>query len=125
MAIPKNIENQLNKVDPERLEGYMKMLDRTLLYNMAASILPRESMNSILELWEKTVKKSIDMDCQKFTNFLQKTPQGRLASMMEDQPDGEEMRLKFLETFDLAHQIVVGNLTPPDGIEFNEFDSNS
>lgn len=117
MAIPSKIEDQLAKVDTDRLEGYMRMFDRTLLYNLAASVMSKDDIQPILDMWKKTVRKTIDIDCQRFTEFLQKTPQGRLTSMVGNQPDGEDMRLKFLETFDLAHQIVTGNLVPPDEID--------
>jgi len=43
------------------------------------------------------------------THFLESTPQGRLAKKQQ-QPDGEDIRLLFLNTLDTAKQIVTRNL---------------
>ncbi len=118
--IPPHLKARLDKADPERLEGYMRMFDRILLYNLAAHVMPPDSVNTILDFWEKAVKKTIDMDCQKFTQFLQSTPQGRLASLTGEQPDGEDMRLKYLGAFDIAQEIIASNITKPE--EFGHVD---
>lgn len=121
--IPEYIKSKMDKVDPERLEGYMKMFDRILLYNVAANLMPPDAIQEMLNFWEKTVKKTIDIDCSKFTDILQSTEHGRLQSMIPEHPDGEDMRLKFLDTFDLAHEIVSSNLTKHDDGPFDD-DSN-
>lgn len=119
--IPLHIKERLDKVDPERLEGYMNMFDRILLYSLAANTMPQHAIKDVIGFWEQTVKKTINMDCQRFTQFLQSTPQGRLSSLAREQPDGEDMRLRFLETFNLAHEIISTNITHQEDTE--EFDS--
>jgi hypothetical protein len=109
-----DIKERINKVDVERLEGYMRMFDRILLYNLAANVMHPDTIKDIVGFWEKAVKQSIDTDCQKFTTFLQSTPQGRLASLTGTNPDGEDMRLRFLGAFDVAHEIISANTTKLD-----------
>ena len=116
--LPPHLKARLDKADPERLEGYMRMFDRILLYNLAANMMPPDAMDDVIDFWEKAVKKTIDIDCQKFTQFLQSTPQGRLASITGEQLDGEDMRLRFLGAFDLAHEIIASNVIRSDGNEY-------
>jgi hypothetical protein len=100
---------RIEQVSPERLEGYIKAFDRMLLYSLATSIIPKEALSKTVNLWEKTIKKSIDIDAQNRTLFLESTLDGRKAKMVGE-PDGELLRLKFLETLGVAQDIIQSNL---------------
>jgi len=97
--------------DPERLNGYIEMFDRLLLYNIAASMLPPDAVNEMIEKWEDTVKSAIDMESCMRTHFLESTPQGRIAKQQK-QPDGEDLRLLSAKTLDAAKMILIQNLQP-------------
>lgn len=112
--LPKDIEDQINKVDPERLEIYIRMFDRVLLYNLAAMALPKESIDEVLLFWDKVAKKSIDIDSQKITDFLHGTVAGRLISSNPEQSDGEDVRLRSLAALKLAKHIISSNILPPN-----------
>ena len=111
-----SIQKRISETDPERLNGYMNMFDRLLLYNLAVGSMPAEVLNELIEQWEKSIKETIDIESKHRTHFLESTPQGRLAKK-QDQPDGEDIRLLFLKTLGTAKQIVVRNL------QRNEIDS--
>ena len=104
-----DIQKQIAESEPDRLNGYMGLFDRLLLYNLAVGSMPSEILDELLEKWEQTVKNSIDAETKHRTNFLESTPQGRLARKHK-QPDGEDMRLLFLSTLNTAKQIVSRNL---------------
>ncbi len=104
-----DIQKQIANSEPERLNGYMGMFDRLLLYNLAVGTMSSEMIDELIEKWEETIKVTIDMESKHRTNFLESTPQGRL-SKKQKQPDGEDMRLLFLGTLDTAKQIVTSNL---------------
>jgi len=103
------IQKKIAASDPDRLNGYMDMFDRLLLYNLAVGTMPPETLDELIEKWEQTVKSVIDSESTLRTKFLESTPQGRLAKKHK-QPDGEDLRLLFLATLDTAKQIVTRNL---------------
>ena len=96
-----SLQKKINNADPERLSAYIGMFDKFLLYTFAANALPREVINDLLKNWETNVKKTIDQESSLRTEFLESTLQGRLAKKQK-QPDGEAMRLHFLETLNTA-----------------------
>ncbi len=105
------IQQAIAKADPERLNGYIEMFDRLLLYDLAVISLPRERLEFMMGKWEELIKYAINTESCLRTDFLESTPQGRIAKM-EKQPDGEEMRLLFLHTLNTAKTIIAKNLTP-------------
>jgi hypothetical protein len=109
MKKPKSMHSKISESDPDRLNSYIGMFDRLLLYNLAAGTMPAEIIDEMIEKWAQTIKSTIDTEAQHRTHFLESTPQGRLAKK-QDQPDGEDIRLLFLETLDTAKQIVTRNL---------------
>jgi len=116
------MQKKISETDPERLNGYIEMFDRLLLYNLAVGVLPPETISELIEKWEQTVKITIDAESQHRTHFLESTPQGRLARKQQ-QPDGEDMRLLFLYTLDTAKQIVARNLQQKE--DDTDFETNS
>ena len=110
--IEKEIHQELSSADQERLEAYMRMFDRILLYTMAANAMPPEAIDKTINLWDKTIKKMINMDSKTRTNFLESTTQGRLSKFHKE-PDGEDLRLYLLKTWKIARKIVTANLINP------------
>ena len=110
------MQKKISESEPEHLNVYIDMFDRLLLYSMAASSLPNEVINEMIEHWESAVKTTIDLESQRRTQFLESTPQGRLAKK-QNQPDGEDIRLLFLTTLNTAKDIVSMNLKKPDEFE--------
>lgn len=117
---PSEIQQKIQEADSERLNGYIEMFDRVLLYNIAAASLPSEVIDELIRRWEKTVKTTIDTESKHRTHFLESTPQGRVARK-QDQPDGEDLRLLFLSTLDTAKDIVSHNLQRNEE-DLEEFD---
>lgn len=110
MEEPQNETNQeMGRADPERLNGYIDMFDRMLLYNLAAGAFPPHIIDEIVAKWVEITKTTIDMESKHRTHFLESSPQGRLAKK-QNQPDGEDLRLLCLDTLDMAKQIVTRNL---------------
>jgi hypothetical protein len=103
------IQKMIAASDPDRLNGYMDMFDRLLLYNLAVGTIPPETLDELIQKWEQTIKGMIDTESKHRTHFLESTPQGRLAKKHK-QPDGEDLRLLFLTTLNTAKQIVTRNL---------------
>lgn len=113
------MHKRISEADPDRLNGYIDMFDRLLLYNLAVGTMPPEVIDEMIEKWEQTLKSTIDTEAKHRTHFLESTPQGRLAKKQQ-QPDGEDIRLLFLETLDTAKQIVTRNLQRnEDNIDFD------
>lgn len=121
--IPKDIHKKISEADPDRLSGYIDMFDRLLLYNLAAGSLSSEVLDEMIEKWAITIKSTIDTEAQHRTHFLESTPQGRLAKKQQ-QPDGEDLRLLFLDTLDTAKQIVTRNLQRNDEDD-SDFENSS
>ncbi len=115
------LKQRITESDPERLNGYIEMFDRLLLYNMATYMLQHEAVDELLEKWEQAVKSAINTESCMRTHFLESTPQGRMAKKHK-QPDGEDLRLAFSRTLDTAKMILSQNLQPDDNSEF--FDSD-
>lgn len=92
-----------------KFEGYLKLLDRILIWNMAANTLPKEDRVKLLKLWETAIKRSIDVECNERTKQLEETIQGRLA-IQKGEPDGEAYRLLLLKDLDAAKFIAHINL---------------
>lgn len=112
--IPKDIHKKISEADPDRLNGYIDMFDRLLLYNLAVGSMPPEILDDMIKKWARTIKDTINAEVKHRTHFLESTPQGRLAKKQQ-QPDGEDLRLLFLNTLDTAKQIVARNLQRNDG----------
>ncbi len=113
-----NIRKKISEADPERLSGYIDMFDRLLLYNLAVGTMPPEIIDDMIKKWARTIKSTIDTEAQHRTRFLESTPQGRLAKK-QNQPDGEDLRILFLNTLSTAKQIVTRNLQQnEDDVDF-------
>ena len=105
----KEINKRISEVNPNRLEVYQKMFDRILLYNLAANVMPQKEIDRAIKWVDRIVKKTIDVDSENRTNYLQSTKEGRLARISEE-PDGEDLRLEFLKTWAIAKDIITSNL---------------
>lgn len=116
------LKQRIAESDPERLNGYIEMFDRLLLYNMAAFMLPPEALDGLLDKWEETIKATINTESCMRTHFLESTPQGR-AAKRQKQPDGEDLRLSFSKTLDTAKMILTQNLQNNDDDD-NPYNSN-
>jgi len=109
----KKLQKLLKGADQERVEGYMHMFDRVLLYTLAANMMPSKSLDDTIGLWDKVVKKSIDFDATKRTEFMEETVLGR-ASKLKDEIDGESLRLYYLKQWKVAREIIAANLQRED-----------
>jgi len=107
-----SINKRIAEVNPERLEAYQRMFDRILLYTLAANFLPQEHLKKTLDLADKVIKRTIDVDSCNRTRFLQETKEGRVERM-KDAYDGEDVRLISLKTWELAKELITSNLSPP------------
>lgn len=112
-----------NNSDGERVEGYLRMLDRILLYNMAVNTLPPQVLKGIVKLWDTVVLKSIDMDATMRTEYMEATKLGRIAKLQEE-PDGEDLRLHCLEQLSIAREVVENNLLNPRIVDEMNFDED-
>ncbi len=104
------LQEQLQNADVERIGKYMEMFDRILLYTVAVNTMPKEALQGTVKLWEKVIKRGIDGESKKRTNFLQGTRKGRRARY-EKQPDGEALRLNFLKQCGIAKNVILSNLS--------------
>ena len=86
--LEKEIQQELSDVNQERLETYMRMFDRILLYTIAANMVPAEVIQQTIHIWATTIKKIIDSDATGRTQFLEATVQGRIAKLHKE-ADGE------------------------------------
>ena len=110
--------------DQDRVEGYLRMLDRILLYNLAVNTMPPEALQSIVNLWDKVVHKSIDLDASMRTHFMEDTKLGRISKLQKE-PDGEDVRLHCLDQWKLAKSVIESNLLNPTIIdEDSDFGEN-
>lgn len=107
------IKNQLQSVNQEQLKTYIELLDRYLLYNVVAAHLSPEIISKIIESWEQTIKKSINIEVVARTSFLENTHEGRLAKLNK-MPDGEAFRLESLKILNIAKSLVQTQLKRPD-----------
>jgi len=106
---PSEMRKRISEADADRLNGYIDTFDRLLLYNLAASSMPSEFIDELISKWAQAIKSTIGMEAVARTHFLESTPQGRLAKKQE-QPDGEALRLLYLDTLDTAKEIITRNL---------------
>lgn len=104
--------------DPEHLNVYIDLFDRLLLYNLAANAFSPEAIQELMNQWEKTVKSTIDTESSHRTQFLEATPQGRIAKK-NNHPDGEDLRLLFNTTLQTAKHILQQNLSQRGGEDFD------
>jgi hypothetical protein len=108
----KRIKTKVKNADQDRVEGYLRMLDRILLYNMAVNTMPPEILQGIVKLWDKVVLKSIDIDASLRTAYMEGTKLGRVSKLQKE-PDGEDLRLHCLDQWKLAKSVVESNLLNP------------
>jgi hypothetical protein len=104
-----------------KFEGYLKLLDRILIWNMATMSLPKEDRIKLLNLWEKAIKRSIDSESNERTKQFEDTILGRLAAQ-KGEPDGEAYRLTALRDLEAAKFIANINLKqdPTEPTDDNE-----
>ncbi len=105
----KNLLEEVGSADQDRLSKYVQMLDRVLLYNIAANVMPEEALDGIVDLWDKIIFKTIDSDVASRNEFLESTPLGRLARYKKE-PDGEALRLHCIKNWKIARKVALSNL---------------
>ena len=105
----KRLQKILKEADQDRVEGYMHMFDRVLLYTLAANTMPSSTLKNTVELWDKVIKNSIDFDAVKRTDLLENSTIGR-AAKLNNEPDGESLRLHYLKQWKIAREIIAANL---------------
>jgi len=116
------MQKRIQSADPERLVSYINMLDKFLLYTLVANSFPQEIISDIVSKWELAVKKTIDQEANSRTQFMENTLGGRLAKK-QNEPDGEAIRLNFLDILLTAKMIVSKNLSLNQ--DSNEDDDNT
>lgn len=118
---------QLEESDPIQVETYLKLMDRILIYNMAANLLPDEAIDKLVALWEKATINNINEECLKRTEDIETTKNGRLAKY-RNEPDGEDFRLFYMKNWNVAKEVVDANLRNPEIRKnkngFGEFDTD-
>lgn len=105
----KQLQSLLENTDHEKIESYIGIFDRILLYTLAASLIPKETVKYSMEIWESLVKKGINLDSTKRTNFLEETVPGR-AALLRGELDGEEYRLHCIKHFQVAKSVIENNI---------------
>ena len=105
-----DLEKKIDKSNQIRLETYIRLYDRMILYNLAAQILPKETINDTLDFWDKAIKRHIDDNVQNRTKVLESTNYGRLLQMLHE-PDGEDLRLQCLDTWRTAREVIEKGFT--------------
>ena len=108
----KDIFKRIAEVNPDRLEAYHRMFDRILLYAIAASLIPEEYVDTLIKSADTIIKKTIDIDSNARTKFLQETKEGRQARLAQE-ADGEDLRLHYLKTWEIVKDIVRANIIRP------------
>ena len=106
----KELQKRLEQADMENIGKFMKMFDKMLLYTIAVNFLPQEAIHGTVDLWDKIIKKGINEDANNRTTFMETTQPGRLA-LYKKEPDGEDLRLHFLEQWKLAREVILNNLS--------------
>lgn len=124
-----HIRDLVENADHERVESYMRVFDRVLLYTIASKLIPKEAVAFSIENWDTIIKKGINLDTTKRTNFLEDTIIGR-AAKLRNEPDGEEFRLHCLKQHEIAKSVIESNLRVDDDTDDNDdpgfdFDSDS
>ncbi len=107
---PQELKNKAMNADHDKLESYIRMYDRILLYTLASNIMAKENIEESIDLWEKVIKKTIDSDSVNRTKFMESTSAGRIAKLRRE-PDGEAMRLSDVKTWKIARDIISANLS--------------
>lgn len=103
------LPSDMSLADVDRIEAYLRMLDRILLYTIASQTMPREALKGVSNLWNLVIKKSIDAESSQKTEYLEGTAIGKL-SLKNGETDGESHRLKCLEILEIANKIAKCNL---------------
>lgn len=109
-----DLQKMISEVDPQRLDAYQKMFDRILLHTIAANVMPKKDIEKTIQFVDRIVKKTIDVDSTNRSDYLHSTKEGRLARM-SGEPDGEQLRLDFLKTWEVAKHIITANLAKRKG----------
>ena len=122
----REVRKLVENADHERVEAYMHMFDRVLLYTLAANMMPKDAIKGTVDLWDTVVRKGIDMDASKRTNFLEGTTLGRAAKLRKEY-DGEDVRNHCIEQWRIARNVISANLhnndiknTDENNEEFND-----
>ncbi len=105
----REVRKLIENADHERVEAYMHMFDRVLLYTLAVNMMPKDAIRGTVDLWDTVVKKGIDMDASKRTNFLEGTTLGRAAKLRQEH-DGEDVRNHCLQQWRIARDVISANL---------------
>jgi len=108
--IESELESELEAADMDSVGKFMKMFDRMLLYTLAVNFLPEEAIRGTVDLWDTVIKKNINDDSVNRTEFLESTKPGRLA-LYKNEPDGEDVRMHFLQQWKTARKVIVANLS--------------
>lgn len=104
------LQQMIRQADPVLMENYMRIFERILLFNIAANMMPTEVIEGSVNLWDKVIKKAINSDASRRTEFLEGTQEGRLAKLQKE-PDGEDLRQHCLEQQKITRNVIVANLT--------------
>ena len=109
----KELQELIKNSDPVRVEAYLQMMQRILVYSLATRLMPKDELSQTIQFCDNLVKKSIDIDASHRTEFLESTPMGRTAKLMKE-PDGEDVRLHGLQQWSVARTIIEANLLGRD-----------
>ncbi|KKM97169.1 hypothetical protein LCGC14_1170730 [marine sediment metagenome] len=110
MKDKQDLQKRIEQADMDSVGKFMKIFDKMLLYTIAVNFLPQEAIHGTVDLWDKVIKKGINEDAISRTKFLESTQPGRMA-LYREEPDGEDIRLHFLEQWKLAREVILENLS--------------
>jgi len=109
----KKFIEELKKIHPARVQEYLSVFDRLLLHVVALQVLNDKQISSVISLWKKAVKQSIDFEATERTNFLESRTHASETAKYRNEPDGEDLRLSYNQSLDFANEILLNSLTPP------------
>ncbi len=117
------INKRIAECNPERLVAYQNIFDKLLLFSIASSLLSTQEIEKVINFADTVIKKTINSDSIARTTYQQETKAGRLARM-ENDPDGEDIRLEYLKTWNLAKELIRFNLVSKkkDDLDSDEID---
>jgi len=103
------LNQKLQNADLDRIKSYLEILDRLFLRCLVDKILNNQDVISIIDMWKKQVKAEINLESSARSDFLMKTPAGRLLSSQKNVEDGESLMLTSLNAIELAKEIAKHN----------------
>lgn len=108
------------KIPINKIETYLNMFDRILIYNMVTQFMSQDQISTLISFWNSIILKTIDLEAQGLTEFVEGDPRGRALVAQKCISDGEEHRLDCLKQLIMAKSVIEANLKPKDQNDLND-----